>query len=86
MGGRICRLAHSATLALSLTFGFVLAALAQERRQGEAGQFDYYVLALSWSPSYCEAAQSRRPNRAPDQQCSGRPFAFVVHGLSLIHI
>ena len=81
MGGRICRLAHSATLALSLTFGFVLAALAQERRQGEAGQFDYYVLALSWSPSYCEAAQSRRPNRAPDQQCSGRPFAFVVHGL-----
>ena len=58
-----------------------LAALAQERRQGEAGQFDYYVLALSWSPSYCEAAQSRRPNRAPDQQCSGRPFAFVVHGL-----
>lgn len=81
MGRRICRLAHSATLALSLTFGFVLAALAQERRQGEAGQFDYYVLALSWSPSYCEAAQSRRPNRAPDQQCSGRPFAFVVHGL-----
>jgi ribonuclease T2 len=81
MGRRICRLAHSAALALSLTFGFVLAALAQERRQGEAGQFDYYVLALSWSPSYCEAAQSRRPNRAPDQQCSGRPFAFVVHGL-----
>jgi ribonuclease T2 len=81
MGGRICRLAHSAALALSLTFGFAPAALAQERRQGEPGQFDYYVLALSWSPSYCEAAQSRRPNRVPDQQCSGRPFAFVVHGL-----
>jgi ribonuclease T2 len=39
------------------------------------------VLALSWSPSYCEATQERAPNRAPDQQCGGRPFSFVVHGL-----
>jgi ribonuclease T2 len=81
MGHRICRLARIAALAISLTFGFALVAPAQERRQGERGQFDYYVLALSWSPSYCEVAQSRRPSRAPDQQCSGRPFAFVVHGL-----
>jgi ribonuclease T2 len=81
MGHRICRLARIAALAISLTSGFALVAPAQERRQGEPGQFDYYVLALSWSPSYCEAAQSRRPSRAPDQQCSGRPFAFVVHGL-----
>lgn len=42
------------------------------------GQFDYYVLALSWSPSYCagEAGQN------DTQQCApGRRFAFVVHGL-----
>jgi ribonuclease T2 len=40
--------------------------------------FDYYVLALSWSPSYC-AAEGPRANR---QQCaSGRPYGFVVHGL-----
>ena len=42
------------------------------------GQFDYYVLALSWSPSYCagEAGQN------DSQQCApGRRFAFVVHGL-----
>ena len=52
-----------------------------DRRQNEPGKFDYYVLALSWSPSYCQAAQERAPNRAPDQQCSGRPFSFVVHGL-----
>jgi len=39
------------------------------------------VLALSWSPSYCEAAHERAPDRAPDQQCAGRPFSFVVHGL-----
>ena len=25
--------------------------------------------------------RSARPERAPDQQCGGRPFAFVVHGL-----
>ena len=42
------------------------------------GRFDYYVLALSWSPSYCagEAGQTDRQQCAP-----GRRFAFVVHGL-----
>ena len=40
--------------------------------------FDFYVLSLSWSPSYCEAEGSH----ANRQQCaSGRPYAFVVHGL-----
>lgn len=44
----------------------------------QAGQFDYYMLALSWSPSYCagEAGQSDAQQCAP-----GRHFAFVVHGL-----
>jgi ribonuclease T2 len=74
-------LAHIAAVAFSFTFIFAIVALAQDRRQGEPGQFDFYVLALSWSPSYCEAAQARAPDRAPDQQCGGRPFAFVVHGL-----
>jgi ribonuclease T2 len=40
--------------------------------------FDFYVLSLSWSPSYCEA-EGEDANR---QQCEGgRPYAFVVHGL-----
>jgi ribonuclease T2 len=52
-----------------------------DRQRDEPGHFDFYVLALSWSPSYCAAANERAPNRAPDQQCGGRPFAFVVHGL-----
>jgi ribonuclease T2 len=41
--------------------------------------FDFYLLALSWSPSYCAdpGAQARDA-----VQCAGpRPFAFVVHGL-----
>ena len=78
---RMRELAHVAAIAFSFTFIFAIVALAQDRRQGEPGQFDFYVLALSWSPSYCEAAQARAPRRAPDQQCGGRPFAFVVHGL-----
>ena len=40
--------------------------------------FDFYVLSLSWSPSYCEA-EGADANR---QQCAaGRPYSFVVHGL-----
>src|SRR5207302_5728036 len=52
-------------------------AAAQDPRQNEPGKFDFYVLALSWSPSYCEQAGER----APAQQCGTRPFSFVVHGL-----
>lgn len=47
----------------------------------EPGKFDFYVLALSWSPSYCEATQERAPDRVPQQQCGARPYHFVVHGL-----
>jgi ribonuclease T2 len=54
---------------------------AQDRRQNQAGQFDFYVLALSWSPSYCEAAAERSPDRKPSPQCGDRPYSFVVHGL-----
>jgi len=40
--------------------------------------FNFYVLSLSWSPSYCEA-EGEDANR---QQCAtDRPYAFVVHGL-----
>jgi len=45
------------------------------------GQFDFYVLALSWSPSFCESARERNPERVPQQQCGARPYSFVVHGL-----
>jgi ribonuclease T2 len=52
---------------------------AQDRRQNQSGQFDFYVLALSWSPTYCEASAEK--GRAPKEQCGGRPYAFIVHGL-----
>jgi ribonuclease T2 len=78
---RIRRAAQSAVIACSFVFVFAIVALAQDRRQNAPGEFDFYVLALSWSPTYCESAKERAPNSRPDPQCNGRPFAFIVHGL-----
>lgn len=82
---RVCKAAGTAGVTLSFLFLFAVVAFAQsgrsDGRQDEPGKFDFYVLALSWSPSYCEATRERTPNRAPELQCGGRPFSFVVHGL-----
>jgi len=72
----ISRLAIFVAISLSLT----LTVAAQDKRQNEPGQFDFYVLALSWSPSFCAAASERASGR-PLQQCGERPYSFVVHGL-----
>jgi ribonuclease T2 len=53
-------------------------AFAQDARQNAPGKFDFYLLALSWSPSFCEQAGDRKNAQ---QQCGERPFSFVVHGL-----
>ena len=53
-------------------------AWAQDPRQNEPGKFDYYLLSLSWSPSFCEQAGDRK---SAQQQCGERPYSFVVHGL-----
>ncbi len=60
-----------------LTIGAALAACGEQPDE-PALPFDFYVLALSWSPSYC-AAEGERANA---QQCDGdRDLGFVVHGL-----
>jgi ribonuclease T2 len=56
---------------------FPIAARAQN--QDQRGQFDFYVLSLSWSPSFCAAAADSY--RSGGAQCGARPFSFVVHGL-----
>jgi len=57
-------------------------ASAQDHRQNAPGAFDFYVLSLSWSPSFCEAARERgNTGRNTRAQCGGRPYSFVVHGL-----
>jgi len=68
-------------LACVALFGFLGGlADAQDRRQNEPGKFDFYVLSLSWSPSFC-AANAERGFQRSDPQCGPRPFSFVVHGM-----
>jgi ribonuclease T2 len=44
----------------------------------EGRGFDFYVLSLSWSPTFCDSEAAGR-NR---EQCgSGKSFGWVVHGL-----
>lgn len=62
-------------------FGFAASGHAQGfgQRGGTPGDFDFYVLALSWSPGFCELDGDRSRNR---EQCGeGAGLRFVVHGL-----
>jgi ribonuclease T2 len=66
--------------ALPCLLAAVLLALAagSARPGARTGAFDYLVLALSWSPTYC-ASDDGRGNGS---QCApGRRYAFTVHGL-----
>jgi ribonuclease T2 len=79
-------LAFTRHAACASIVGFLLGASgpahAQDHRQSEPGQFDYYVLVLSWSPSFCADSAERNPaGAARNPQCGPRPFSFVVHGL-----
>jgi ribonuclease T2 len=48
------------------------------RRGGTPGDFDFYVLALSWSPSFCQSEAGQRSRRQCDIEARDE---FVVHGL-----
>ncbi len=50
--GVVCSFLLAAALAIGVT-GFSIESRAQGDRGGMPGDFDYYVLALSWSPTYC---------------------------------
>lgn len=70
----------------ALAFLLALGAPAAAQNPGVPGKFDFYVLALSWSPSYCEVAREgserNERDRGNEEQCGrARPFSFVVHGL-----
>lgn len=63
---------------LVLVAGFAAAFPAPAAADGTPGDFDFYVLSLSWSPSWCESDDDADRSA----QCTtGRRFAFVVHGL-----
>jgi ribonuclease T2 len=48
------------------------------RAEGTTGEFEYYVLSLSWQPNWCAMTGDRRG----DPQCAaGSGQGFIVHGL-----
>ncbi len=53
--------------------------------QNKNAPVDYYMLALSWSPAFCEKQRAQYGNNLPDSaqyQCSTKnQFGWVVHGL-----
>lgn len=54
------------------------AGMALARERGEPGRYDYLVLSLSWSPSFCGDVGDKTE---PMQCAPGRNHGFVVHGL-----
>lgn len=76
---RFPRFLSSAALAAVAVLASVMPAAAQ-RAAHTAGEFDYYSLVLSWSPTHC----SESDGRDDELQCNrrdGRRYAFVLHGL-----
>lgn len=57
----------------------VAASTPAARADGErAGDFDYYVMALTWTPTWCATTGDARQ----DPQCrAGRHLGFTLHGL-----
>ncbi len=66
---------------LVLAAAVVTSFFADRKRTADTsapGTFDYYVLVLSWTPSYCRSDGRERH----DPQCeSSTPHGFMLHGL-----
>jgi ribonuclease T2 len=71
------RFAALAVLA-AICAGPAPAQTAGEARTRPSGDFDFYVLALTWSPGFCEIEGERKGR----EQCApGQGLGFTVHGL-----
>ncbi len=70
-------------LALFLAGGLALASpnrgVGQQSRS-QPGQFDFYLLNLSWSPEFCASGASRHRNNGASAECT-TPHGFILHGL-----
>ena len=62
---------------LALTVASLAIAWGHGHRGGNpvAGKFDYWLMSLSWSPSYCVT----HPD--DERQCRHKGYGFVLHGL-----
>ncbi len=59
-------------------FALLLAASAARADGEHPGEFDYYVLSLSWSPTWCALEGDARGSPQCDED---RNFGWVLHGL-----
>lgn len=62
---------------LCLSVLLVPSAHAKRKRAKPQGQFDYYLLSLSWAPNFCAS----HPGDHSSECASGNHAAFVLHGL-----
>lgn len=64
-------------LAAAVTASGAAGAASCPSPRGKTGEFDYYLLSLSWSPAFCVTPAGRSNPR----QCGDGGHGFVVHGL-----
>lgn len=59
--------------------------MANDKYGQHAVAFDYYMLSLSWSPSFCEQQKQKNGGNVPSHlqfQCNeAAQFGWVIHGL-----
>lgn len=68
-------LATVLVLTLAASAAFARGRGHHDQSSDAPGHFDYYLMSLSWSPSFCET----HPDET--EQCGGKGFGFVLHGL-----
>lgn len=73
--GWIAMRARFLAVVLALIATAAVARSHHECNDDSGGHFDYYLMSLSWSPSYCQAHPGDR------EQCGRKGFGFVLHGL-----
>ncbi|MCX2721663.1 ribonuclease T2 family protein [Roseibium salinum] len=67
-----------ASRAWRLAVGLLMSVFSAPVLADQPGDFDFYVLSLSWSPTYCK----QEGEDASRYQCGvHEPFRFIVHGL-----
>lgn len=59
-------------------FAFLMVIALPAKAQNVAGEFDYYVMALSWSPNWCALEGDSRGSPQCDDDAD---FGWVLHGL-----
>ncbi len=77
-------------IAISAIAASAIASTPEARAEDKAGNFDFYVLALSWSPTFCsgERGQKSHSNAAPRRNSlsssmgSGRKMKVATRSLA----